>query len=60
MGSSKDSSARAIVENLGGPGNITSMTHCATRLRFELGDVSKINEDKIDTVSYTHLTLPTT
>lgn len=50
MGSSKDSSARAIVENLGGPGNITSMTHCATRLRFELGDVSKINEDKIDKV----------
>ncbi|MDO5029703.1 MAG: glucose PTS transporter subunit IIA [Corynebacterium sp.] len=50
MGSSKDSSARAIVENLGGPGNITSLTHCATRLRFELGDISKIDEDKIDKV----------
>ncbi|ALA67699.1 glucose PTS transporter subunit IIA [Corynebacterium lactis] len=50
MGSSKDSSARAIIENLGGPENISSLTHCATRLRFELGDVAKINEDKIDKV----------
>nr|WP_120492313.1 glucose PTS transporter subunit IIA [Corynebacterium lactis] len=50
MGSSKDSSARAIIDNLGGPDNVASLTHCATRLRFELNDMSKIDEAKIDKV----------
>ncbi|WP_115685742.1 glucose PTS transporter subunit IIA [Corynebacterium senegalense] len=50
MGSTKDSSARAIVANLGGPENISSLTHCATRLRLELNDISKINEEEIEKV----------
>jgi len=50
MGSTKDSSARAIVANLGGPENISSLTHCATRLRLELNDISKVNEEEIEKV----------
>lgn len=42
------STASGIVANLGGPSNITHMTHCATRLRFELRDASKVNGDAID------------
>ncbi|MGV4329006.1 glucose PTS transporter subunit IIA [Trueperella pyogenes] len=36
-------SARSIIDNVGGAGNIRSLTHCATRLRFELHDASKVN-----------------
>lgn len=50
MGSQKDSSARAIIENIGGPENVASFTHCATRLRFELNDMGKVNSDKVDAV----------
>ncbi|WP_342318553.1 glucose PTS transporter subunit IIA [Corynebacterium mayonis] len=50
MSTSRDSSARAIVENLGGAENIASLTHCATRLRLELHDVGKVNEVELDAV----------
>ena len=30
--------AARIVDAVGGPANITSLTHCATRLHFELDD----------------------
>ena len=33
--------AKKIVELVGGEGNIISLVHCATRLRFELKDNGK-------------------
>ncbi|MDY5785623.1 glucose PTS transporter subunit IIA [Corynebacterium sp.] len=51
MGSDKQaSSARAIVENLGGAENISALTHCATRLRLELRDPSKVNTAALEKV----------
>lgn len=35
--------ASGIVENIGGKENISSLTHCITRLRFTLKDKSKVN-----------------
>ncbi|MEE4563964.1 PTS transporter subunit EIIC [Paenibacillus polymyxa] len=40
-------SAKAIVEKVGGPENIVSVTHCVTRLRFVLADESIPNENEI-------------
>lgn len=37
--------AKDIVKNVGGKSNILSLTHCVTRLRFELADESKANEE---------------
>ncbi|MFT4050702.1 MAG: glucose PTS transporter subunit IIA [Microbacterium sp.] len=45
------SSAADIVAAVGGPGNITSLTHCATRLRFQLNDGSKASKDAVEAVS---------
>lgn len=36
--------AEKIVASLGGANNVVSLTHCATRLRFEIKDRSRINE----------------
>ncbi|WP_461199102.1 beta-glucoside-specific PTS transporter subunit IIABC [Enterococcus sp. N249-2] len=36
-----------IVENVGGKANINSLTHCVTRLRFQLKDETKANDDII-------------
>ncbi len=44
------SAAEAIVAEVGGPDNIVSLTHCATRLRFVLRDASKVNEKALDKV----------
>lgn len=44
------SAAEAIVAEVGGPDNIISVTHCATRLRFVLKDASKVNEKALDKV----------
>ncbi|AJC68991.1 PTS mannose transporter subunit IIABC [Trueperella pyogenes TP8] len=43
-------SARSIIDNVGGAGNIRSLTHCATRLRFELHDASKVNTAALDAI----------
>ncbi|PJM73911.1 PTS beta-glucoside transporter subunit EIIBCA [Bifidobacterium primatium] len=40
--------ARAIVVALGGAGNIRGLTHCATRLRFELRDASRVDARALD------------
>lgn len=40
--------AEAVLKGIGGAGNITSLTHCATRLRFELVDASKVDADALD------------
>ena len=34
-----------IIKNVGGKGNINSLSHCVTRLRFVLNDESKANDD---------------
>ena len=39
--------ARKIVKNVGGEDNIVSLVHCATRLRFDLKDDRKANEEAI-------------
>lgn len=38
-----DSLASQIITAIGGPENVRSLTHCATRLRFELVDASKVD-----------------
>ncbi len=40
--------AEAVLKGIGGPANITSLTHCATRLRFELVDASKVDAAALD------------
>lgn len=37
--------AKEIVKNVGGKDNITALRHCVTRLRFNLKDESKANEE---------------
>ena len=37
--------AKDIVQNVGGKENIRSLTHCITRLRFQLVDEGKANDD---------------
>lgn len=39
--------AQSIVANVGGKENILSVTHCTTRLRFELKDHKKANPDAL-------------
>lgn len=39
--------AREVLENVGGKDNVAHVTHCVTRLRFNLKDESKANVDKI-------------
>ncbi len=46
----KRTTPEAIIDNLGGPTNIKSLTHCATRLRFELNDAGKVNQTALDKV----------
>ena len=39
--------AKEIVKNVGGKENVSSLTHCITRLRFKLKDEGKANDDVI-------------
>lgn len=39
--------AKQILKNVGGQENVSNLTHCATRLRFNLKDVSKANTEVI-------------
>ena len=41
----KNEIAKQIVEAVGGAGNIKTLSHCMTRLRFTLKDSSKANDD---------------
>lgn len=44
------STAKDIVAAVGGPENIQSLTHCATRLRFQLQDSSKVDTATVDAI----------
>ena len=39
--------AKSILDEVGGPENISNMTHCATRLRLTLKDDKKANDENI-------------
>lgn len=39
-----------IIELVGGEGNVKSLVHCATRLRFKLGDHSKADKEALNDV----------
>jgi PTS system beta-glucosides-specific IIC component len=40
--------ASQIISNIGGDNNIEYLTHCATRLRFNLKDLTKVNESALN------------
>ena len=42
--------AARIVDAVGGPANITSLTHCATRLHFELADAGHVNQHGLEPI----------
>lgn len=50
MSQTSTRTAQDILDAIGGPGNITSFTHCATRLRFELADASRVDKAKLDSI----------
>lgn len=43
-----DSLASQVITAIGGPENVRSLTHCATRLRFELVDASKVDQNSLE------------
>lgn len=43
-----DSLASQIITAISGPENVRSLTHCATRLRFELVDASKVDQNSLE------------
>lgn len=45
MASKYDGLARIIIQNVGGKSNVIGLTHCVTRLRFKLKDISKTNTE---------------
>lgn len=47
-----ENEAKEIVGLVGGEGNVVSLVHCATRLRFELKDGSKFQKEKLEKLSY--------
>ncbi|PJI93934.1 glucose PTS transporter subunit IIA [Luteimicrobium subarcticum] len=44
------SPAADIVRSVGGAGNIESLTHCATRLRFQLRDATGVDKDTVEAI----------
>ncbi|MBC7270518.1 MAG: PTS glucose transporter subunit IIA [Streptomyces sp.] len=53
-----DGLAEAILRGVGGPENIESLTHCATRLRFQLHDGSKVDQAALDALDGVMGTVP--
>lgn len=43
--------AKEVLENVGGESNVAHVTHCVTRLRFNLKDDSKANPDRIKKIN---------
>lgn len=50
--------AEDILRGVGGPENIESLTHCATRLRFQLVDGEKVDRESLDALSGVMGTVP--
>nr|NLI49675.1 PTS transporter subunit EIIC [Propionibacterium sp.] len=50
--------AEDIVAGVGGPQNIESVTHCATRLRFQLRDAAKVDQARLDAIPAVMGTVP--
>ncbi|GGP08585.1 beta-glucoside-specific PTS transporter subunit IIABC [Oceanobacillus neutriphilus] len=44
--------SRKILELIGGKNNVNSLVHCATRLRFNLKDVSKANKEELEKLPF--------
>lgn len=42
--------AKQLLEDIGGPQNISAVSHCATRMRFVLNDASKADVKKIEDI----------
>ncbi|TCE20684.1 glucose-specific II BC component [Bifidobacterium longum subsp. longum] len=42
--------AACIVDAVGGSANITNLTHCATRLHFELADAGHVNQHGLESI----------
>lgn len=45
---SYQTTAASIIQSVGGAGNITALTHCATRLRFNLADEKKADKAALE------------
>lgn len=52
MAKKYDETAAKIVKLVGGKDNVTSITHCVTRLRFVLKDLSKADQEKLAQTEY--------
>ena len=50
MASKYDGLARCIIQNVGGKGNVINVVHCATRLRFQLKDEGKVNDEVLESL----------
>ncbi|MEV0095955.1 glucose PTS transporter subunit IIA [Streptomyces sp. NPDC050738] len=50
--------AEDILRGVGGPENIESLTHCATRLRFQLHDGAKVDQAALDALGGVMGTVP--
>ena len=48
MASKTVTTAHHIIQEIGGAENITSLTHCATRLRMQLHDQSLVNQEALE------------
>lgn len=46
-----DKDVSKIIETVGGEDNISSLTHCITRLRFDLKDESKVDKKELESIS---------
>ena len=42
--------AKQLLEDIGGPDNISAVSHCATRMRFVLNDPAKADSKKIEDI----------
>lgn len=56
--SGNDQIAEDIVRGVGGPENIESLTHCATRLRFQLHDGDQVDRASLDALPGVMGTVP--
>ncbi|MFC0675469.1 glucose PTS transporter subunit IIA [Brachybacterium hainanense] len=50
--------AEEILRGVGGPENVESLTHCATRLRFQLHDGDKVDQAALDALDGVMGTVP--